>query len=400
MADCCIIGGGVIGLSLARELAGRGATVEVVCRDPLDRTASWAAAGIFPPVVDRPTAPPAEILTAWSDRLHWMWARELEAETGIDNGLRRCGGLHVAGSEAGRRRLAAALARWRDLGIASERLDGAALADREPALAGAVARGVIEAGVLLPDEAQIRTSRHLDALHASCVARGVTITPATVHGIAVTGDRVTGVDTTAGTIRAGHYCLAAGSWSGGLAASLGLTLETVPIRGQIVLVRLPRQVLARIVSFGLDYLVPRPDGRLLVGATIEDVGFAAGTTVAATADLLGVARRLLGDITDELVERTWAGLRPGNVDGVPSLGRAPRHRNAWVSAGHFRAGIHQSTGSAVLLADMILGNRSPDRPVFDDRAFDPARPAPAKRGHDESVRAYLDRVAEAVAAPP
>jgi glycine oxidase len=400
MADCCIIGGGVIGLSLARELARRGAAVEVLCRDPLDRTASWAAAGIFPPVVGGDGGTGVERFTAWSDRLHWEWALELADETGIDNGLRRCGGLHVAGSAAGRTRLAGALERWQGQGVRSIPCDGPEIAAAEPALAGAVADGTIATGVVLPDEAQIRTSRHLDALFAACRSRGVTITHATVHGLDITGDRVTGVRTESGTIHADRYCLAAGAWSGGLAKELGLELRTRPIRGQIVLLRLPQQVLTRIVSFGLDYLVPRPDGRLLVGATIEDVGFDPVTTAEAEADLLGVARRLLGDLPPHLVERTWAGLRPGSVDGLPTLGRGPRCHNAWVAAGHFRAGIHQSTGSAVLVADMMLGQRSPGRPPIDDGEFAPARPPATRRANGESVGAYLARVAESAAAPP
>ncbi|NBW97160.1 MAG: FAD-binding oxidoreductase, partial [Planctomycetia bacterium] len=99
MTDCVIIGGGVIGLSIARELAGRGLEVEVVARERGRDTASWAAAGIFPPAPDRPEAPPGDRLTAWSDALHRLWAEELRAETGIDNELHRCGGLHVGASD-------------------------------------------------------------------------------------------------------------------------------------------------------------------------------------------------------------------------------------------------------------------------------------------------------------
>jgi glycine oxidase len=393
MADCCIIGGGVIGLSLARELAGRGAAVEVVCRDPVERTASWAAAGIFPPVADGPAATALERFTAFSDRLHWQWADELRAETGIDNGLRRCGGLHVAGTTAGRERLAAARARWLAARVRCIDCDGAAVAVAEPALAGAVARGTVSAGVILPDEAQIRPSRHLDALLASCRARGVRITTATVRGLELDGRRVGGVRTDGGTVRAERYCLAAGSWSEGLAAALGLALSTRPIRGQIVLVRLPRPLLSRIVSFGLDYLVPRPDGRLLVGATIEDVGFDDRTTAAGEAGLIDVARRLLGDVDGAVVERSWSGLRPGNRDGRPTLGPVPGWDNVWVTTGHFRAGMHLSTGSAVAVADMLDG--AVPAQLLD--AFAPWRDTECD---DESVDAYLARVEAAAVSPP
>lgn len=396
MADCCIVGGGVIGLSLARELAGRGATVELLSRDPADRTASWAAAGILPPVVTADDATALERFTAWSDRLHQRLAVELKEETGIDNGLRRCGGLHAAGSVAGRGRLDAMRTRWRRRGIEAEPVDATTIAALEPALAGAVRAGVVTDGVLLADESQIRPSRHLDALVASCRARGVAITPAAALGFETQGGRVVGVRTASGTVRAGRYCLAAGSWSEALLASLGLNLPTTPIRGQIVLLRTPRPLLQRIVSFGLDYLVPRPDGRLLVGATIEDAGFEDGTTRDGEDALRTIAHRLLGPLPDAVVERSWSGLRPGSHDGLPTLGAVPGWDNVWLSTGHFRAGLHLSTGSALLLAGMMLGGDSEPPPV-DHAVFAPHRSTGAD---GESVAAYLARVAVSTAAPP
>jgi glycine oxidase len=199
--------------------------------------------------------------------------------------------------------------------------------------------------------------------------------------------------TTTGEIEAGSWVLAAGSWTGGLASALGLPLDTRPIRGQIVLVRLPRPVITRIVNRGLDYLVQRPDGRLLVGSTIEDVGFDPTTTPDTVERLESVARSLLGDLPGSVVERSWAGLRPGTPDGQPTLGRLPDLDNAFISAGHFRAGLHQSTGSALLLADLITG-----RPTHLDAApFAPGRPAPpAGTAPTGSTADYLARTAAAI----
>ena len=145
--------------------------------------------------------------------------------------------------------------------------------------------------------------------------------------------------------------------------------------------------LARIVNVGLDYVVPRADGRLLVGSTIEDAGFAPATTPEAVARLLDLAHRLLGPLPEAVVERAWAGLRPGSNDGLPFIGRAPGCDNAFVAAGHFRAGLHQSTGTAVMLADLLTGRT----PVVDPTPFAPdRRPAAAS---PDSVQAYLARVA-------
>ncbi|NDC54075.1 MAG: FAD-dependent oxidoreductase, partial [Planctomycetia bacterium] len=249
----------------------------------------------------------------------------------------------------------------------------------------------LRGGFVLPDETSLRPPRHLEALAASCLSRGVEFTAAAVRSIEIGDGTVAGLVTDQGTVRGTAYCVAAGAWAGRIAATAGLTLDTRPIRGQIVLLRLPGQVLGRVVNFGLDYLVPRPDGRLLVGSTIEDAGFAPTTTGAAVDGLLAVSRRLLGDLPGAAVERAWAGLRPGSVDGLPTLGRIPGLGNAFIAAGHFRAGLHQSTGTAVLLADLITG--SP--PACDPAPFAPGRlaPEPTDTPPPDSVAAYLARVA-------
>jgi len=396
MDDCLIVGGGVIGLSIARELAGRGVRVRVVSREVGRATASWAAAGIFPPAPESVGASAADRLTAWSDRLHTRWSDELRAETGIDNELRRCGGLHVAASDAAIARLMAAAESWRGRGASCTWLDAAGVEAHEPGLRPAVARGGVRAGFLLPDERSLRPPRHLEALVASCRRRGVTILNDAVHGVEFDDGRITAVATAAGVVRAGAYCFAAGAWAGDILARLGHRLETRPIRGQILLLRLPRPRLDRVVNFGIDYLVPRPDGRLLVGSTIEDAGFEATTTPAAIERLRNVADRLLGELPDAEPEHAWAGLRPGSVDGLPTLGPLPGIANGYVAAGHFRAGLHQSTGTAVLLADLITGATS----ACDPAPFSPARRLDGNAGsapRPGSVADYLDRARDTAA---
>jgi len=394
MSDCCIVGGGIIGLSLARELAGRGARVRVLSRDRSGDTASWAAAGIFPPVPPVLPTDPNAALTTWSDALHWRWSEDLQAETGIDNGLSRCGGLHLAATPARLAALPTAADDWRARGIRVDLLDGPAIAACEPSLAAAVARGGVLGGLLLPDEVQIRPPRHLAALEASCRLRGVEIIAADVSGFSRTGGRVSAVLCTAADgpreIRADHVVVAAGAWSARFAEAFGLSIETRPIRGQIALLRLPRQILGRVVNRGLDYLVPRADGRLLCGSTLEDAGFDQATVPAVIERLRGIATSLLGDLPGAVLERTWAGLRPGSVDGLPMIGPIPGTDNAFVAAGHFRAGLHQSTGTAVLLADLIEG-RSPAldvAPFAVDRRMRPGGP--------DSVAHYLARAAAEV----
>ena len=374
--DCCIIGGGIIGLSIARELAGRGHRVRVLARDRRRDTASWAAAGIFPPVSARPSADANLALTAFSDRLHRTWARELHAETGIDNGLVACGGLHVAAGAANLALLEVEANEWRSRGVRCDWIDAAGVIRLEPVLAAAVASDRISGGLLLPDEMRIRPPRHLEALERSCSARGVRLVSETeVVGVTVAAGRLTGVEAVVAGRRqrfeADAYVLAAGAWTGELAESLGLAIDTRPIRGQIALLAFPEPLLSRVVNRGLDYLVPREDGRVLVGSTLEDVGFDRSTVAADIDRLLAVAADLLGDISAATVEQTWAGLRPGSVDGLPRIGRVPACDNAFLAAGHFRAGLHQSTGTAVLVADLVE-DRSPS---LDVAPFAPGRPA-------------------------
>lgn len=395
MTDCCIVGGGIIGLSLARELAGRGVGVRVLARGRGADTTSWAAAGILPPAPHFPGCPPADALTAWSDRLHREWSAELASETGIDNGLIRSGGLHLARGADDEARLRDDLARWRGRGAEAVLLDRGDLLALEPALGAGRDSAALTGALLLPGEMQIRPSRHLDALEASCRRRGVVVEEAEVREFVVRDRRVEHVVTAAGSIAAGSWILAAGAWTGGLLGHFGVSLDTRPIRGQIVLVNLGHPVLGKIVNRGLDYLVPRPDGRLLVGSTIEDVGFDPRPVPATVARLRGVADELLGAVArDAPVERSWAGLRPGSPDGAPTIGRLPAHDNVFVSAGHFRAGLHQSTGSAVLLADLLTGRA----PALDPAPFAPGRPAPpAGATPPGSTADYLAREAAAEA---
>lgn len=395
MNDIGIVGGGIIGLSLARELAGRGLRVRVLARERGSSTTTWAAAGILPPAPLWPDCPPSDALTAWSDRLHREWSRDLRAETGIDNGLLPSGGLHLACSGTAVSVLEAERERWIARGTPASMLDRKGVFDLEPGLVRGDAQATIVGAMYLPGEMQIRPSRHLHALEASCRVRGVTVEQGDVRKFVLRGTRVERAVTASGEISADAWVLAAGAWTGGLLASFGTEIDTRPIRGQIVLFRLACPMGSHVVNRGLDYVVPRPDGRLLVGSTIEDVGFDAVTTPGTVARLVDVAGSLFGDLVRGApIERAWAGLRPGSFDGAPTIGRVPGFDNLFVSAGHFRAGLHQSTGSAVFLADQMTGRPT----LLDPAPFAPDRPRPPPGSRPPASTAdYLAR--EAAATP-
>src|SRR5262249_13773854 len=152
-----------------------------------------------------------------------------------------------------------------------------------------------------------------------------------------------------GDIRAGKYLITAGAWTDTLLGELGWRPGVRPVRGQIALLHTSPPLLRRVVEQGKLYIVPRPDGRVLVGSTEEDAGFAKRTTAAAVRELLAFACGLVPGLGEAPVERCWAGLRPGNPDGLPFLGPVPGLENAFVAAGHFRAGIQLSPGTGLLL---------------------------------------------------
>ncbi len=358
MHECTIIGGGVIGLSLAWELAGRGRSVLLVERGRLGREASWAGAGILPPARWETARHPMEQLRAWSNRLYPEWSARLLETTGIENGFRPCGGLYLArtaGEAAGLSAFAAELAADQ---IATERWSAAETAERFPALAAAAEE--LRYALWLPEEAQVRNPRHLAALAAACRAAGVEVREeCEIVGFRSAGERVPEIETATGALPVDSLFLTAGAWTGGLLAQLGVQLELVPIRGQMLLFRTPEPLITCVVNEGPRYLVPRDDGRMLAGSTEEDVGFDIRTTAEGLADLQHFAHDLLPALRSAPLEASWAGLRPGTHDGYPYLGRLPRFANVLLATGHFRSGLHLSPATAELIADLHEGKPAP-----------------------------------------
>ena len=352
MRNVLIVGGGVIGLSLAYDLARHGLRVRVLDRGLPGRETSWAGAGILPPAIDRPNDTPLERLTGLSHALHPVWAEQLKAETGVDNGFLRCGAIYTARSEASQAEMQTLVEAWERRGIEASPLDAAALKRLEPNLAG----NDLLAAWHVPDEAQIRNPRHVKALLAACGILGVEIDCGlAVDDFEVRGGRLQAVRAGGESLTADAYCITSGAWTRQLLARLGIQPRIKPIRGQIALVDCQRPLLRRVINDGPRYLVPRPDGRLLVGSTEEDAGFDKRTTAAAISGLLRFAIELCPALGQTPLERCWAGLRPGTADGLPYLGPLPGIENAFVAAGHFRQGLHLSPGTAVVMSQLIRG---------------------------------------------
>jgi glycine oxidase len=350
-SEVVIVGGGVIGLSIAYELARRGCLSTVVDAQAMGRAASWAGAGMIAPEQANPKINPIAALRARSAALFPAWTEWLRAETGIDNGYRRTGGVDVAINDRDELDLKTTAGRWRVEGIAYERLVPSEFHRVEPGLGP-----TIRLAYFLPDRAQIRNPRHVRALIEACQSRGVTL----LEGRAVTGltqanGRITAVETREGPLPCGTAIISAGPWSEALLAEVGVRVPTPPLKGQIVLFRSEKPPLRRIVEHGKNYLVPREDGRTLMGATEEDAGFDVGSTEPEVRSLIEHALVLCPALAGARVEASWAGLRPGSVDTRPYLGPVPGFPNLFVATGHKRAGLQQSPATAEILADLVLG---------------------------------------------
>lgn len=366
MVDCLIIGGGIVGLSIAYELSRGGAKVRVIDRGAPGAESSWAGAGILPPASLHEDVPAKSRLTALSNQVHDRWHAELLAETGIDNGLRRTGGLYFYPDEAARDD---SLSAHRAVDVRAEAIAPGELPALEPALRPPANRFAL----LLPDEAQIRNPRHVKALLAACARRGVGVSAGIgADRILLEGERIAAVETVCGTIRAAQFVIASGAWSHAVATGLPWQPRVKPVRGQIALVATDAPLLSRVVNEDIRYIVPRGDGRALVGSTEENAGFDKRPTAGAIHDLLAFGRSLVPALAGARLERTWAGLRPGTPDGFPYLGALPGCTNGFIAAGHFRSGLQLSAGTAVVMAQLLGGQR----PQVDLAAFHPLRSMP------------------------
>ncbi len=354
-----IVGGGVVGLSIAWELAQRGRKVAVLESEKIGKGASWAGAGILPAVEKQATTDPYEQLRALSHNLHPIWAERLCRETGLDTGYARCGGIYLATSPGEAATLAANRLWWREHGIEHHAWDHAELARQEPALV-AIQPTEIQAAWFLPDECQIRNPRHLQALALVCRKLGVDLIESTrVERIEPLANQRIAIHTRRATLSAQQVCICSGAWARETLEQLGIRSGIMPVRGQMVLYNCDRPVISHIVNEGHRYLVPRRDGRLLAGSIEEEVGYAIQTTEAGLAHIRGWAERVLPAIKNCPIEKSWAGLRPGSFDGWPYVGRVPGFENLFLAAGHFRSGLHLSCATAVVMANTMQGLPNP-----------------------------------------
>jgi glycine oxidase len=363
--DVLVVGGGVIGLGIAWRAATAGMTVTVVDDAP-GRGASWAAAGMLAPVTEVHYGEYSllQLNLAAADR--WPgFAAEVEEAGGQPVGYRPAGTLAVARDADDNAALEDLYRFQLRCGLQVERLRSRECRQLEPGLAPSIRGGVLAAG-----DHQVDNRALVQALLAACQRSGVRLVAGRAAELAVEGERVVGVvlaggggQAAAGTaLAAGTVVLAAGCWSGGLGGVAAEALPPVrPLKGQLLYLRgsVDQPLCQRNVR-GLEvYLVPRGDGRVVVGATVEEQGFDTRMTAGAVHDLLRAALELLPDVAElELVE-TVVGLRPGSPDNAPMLGPAGPE-GLVVATGHYRNGILLTPVTADAITELLATGRVPD----------------------------------------
>lgn len=290
-------------------------------------------------------------LRGLANELHASLAAELQGRTGIDNGYRRCGALEFRSQHEGSPTCPAGDEGEHECADQSGWLSAEELHLQEPALAAE-----LTGARWFPEACQVRNPWHLRALIAGCTQLGVRLLPhCPALQMVQEGGRITNVVGPNRNFAPEQVVIASGAWTDSALRGSGQQLGVRPIRGQMLLLKTPRPLVRRMLLAGHRYVVPREDGRTLVGSTEEDVGFEKATTAEAIAALRAFAEGLVPGFAQATEEARWSGLRPMSLDRKPILGRAPGLANLFLATGHHRSGLQLSTITGMVLAKLLTG---------------------------------------------
>ena len=329
-----VVGAGALGLASAEALLQQGASVTLLEQGKVAQESSWAGGGILSPLCPWDYADKVTQLTARGASLFGAWTANLQRTTGIDPEYTVSGMLVLPPID-----LELAKHWCADHGINS---------------------GLKGDGLLLPDVAQVRNPRLLQALRARVEQLGARIIEhCAVQEIQFKNNKVSKILTSQGEFNAENYLISAGAWSKKLLGAQALKLGIKPIRGQMLLFKFDTPPLPHIVFQSGLYLIPRRDGHLLVGSTLEDVGFDKSTTAEAREMLMQRAVKILPNLANMPLVKHWAGLRPASPDNIPTIGRHRNLQNLFINSGHFRYGVTMAPASVEVLLNEINGVPQP-----------------------------------------
>ncbi len=353
-ADVLIVGGGAVGASIAFFLSRRGASVRLLERDELASQASGAAAGMLAPICESEGLGPFFELGVASLGMLTELCGVLRQESGIDPQLSLSGILRIATSEVEATDLREHTRSMGTYGL--EWIDRAAVLEHHPG-----ASHTVLGAMWSPSEGHVLSPLLTRAYGEAARRRGARIeTGIQVTGLLRDGNRVTGVQTTDGDRPAGHVILAAGAWTRLCAPWFGKELDLVPIRGQILSLGQPLPLLRHILWGAGGYIVPKLDGTVVVGATMERAGYDRRNTAAGVAELLTFPTQLVPAFGAATFLRAWSGLRPATADRLPVVGAVPGAEGLSLATGHYRNGVLLSAVTGKLVSEALAGSNWPE----------------------------------------
>jgi glycine oxidase len=348
--DVAIVGAGIIGCSIAFELAKAGMQVCVLERGGIGEESSAAAAGMLSGQHGVTNLGARYQLHVEARELHGRLADDLREQTGIDVGFCRWGLLALLFTPGEVRAADRCCAIQTQAGLRVERLSREETLALEPALAPD-----LQGSIRYVDEAHVHNGRLTIALAEAARRTGAELrSGAPALALIRERERVVGVQTSTETVYAEAVIVANGAWSCDLIRPLGLMLPVKPMRGQMLAVRTVPRAVSQIIYGRHMYLVPRPDGETLVGATVEDVGFRKEVTLEGLEELIQAGRHIAPGMMGQPVIRTWAGLRPGSPDGLPLVGPVAGLPGLILAVGHHRNGILLGPMTGVLVKQWLV----------------------------------------------
>lgn len=352
--DAVIVGAGIIGLATAERLLKQGMNVKLLERGKVGREASWAGGGILSPLCPWDYSNAVTCLAQYGAKLYPAWTSTLRKETGIDSEYHQCGMFVLPPYDLKKAEL------WcKNNNVAIRQQEVAVPFSTEKNSKITQHRNIVRA-IFLSGIAQVRNPKLLDALQQRIIQLGGEIVEnCTVHDFTIKQNKVESIQSSCGQFMAEKIIIAAGSWSKAVLGKYALNLEIWPLNGQMLLFKFDSPPFSTVLLKDGIYFIPRKDGHLLVGSTLEDTGFNRQVTASTRNYLLSKAKMLFPQLSRMPIKRQWSGLRPASPQNIPTICQHPILDNLYLNSGHFRYGVTMAPASAEIMSNIITGAPQP-----------------------------------------